>query len=119
MDAHLAPSGTERIAARDRLIARYPNYLPGLLAQADGLSHSGPYYGRDIREARELYQRILDLDPDFLPAYEHFVYVGWATRDAGLIRMAIDSLRARDLEGVDFYGRDRYRESDGTARATP
>lgn len=72
--------------------------------QADRLNHSGPYFGRDIRESRELYQRILDIDPDFLPAYEHFVYVGWMTRDAGLIRMAIDSLRARDLQDVNFYG---------------
>jgi len=104
VDARLAPNGLERYAIAERLISRYPNYVPGLLDQADRLIHNGPYYGRDVRESRELYQRILDIDPDFLPAYEHFAYVGWTTRDAGLIRMAIDSLRARDLEGVDFYG---------------
>ena len=104
VDARLAPVGDERYAIAERLINRYPNYLPGLLDQADRLNHSGPYYGRDVRESRELYQRILDIDPDFLPAYEHFAYVGMATRDAGLIRMAIDSLRARDLQDVNFYG---------------
>ncbi len=104
VDALLAPSPTEAFAIRDRLISRYPSYVPGLLDQADRLNHIGPYYGRDIRESRELYQRILDIDPDFLPAYEHFAYVGWITRDAGLMRMAIDSLRARDLQDVNFYG---------------
>ncbi len=104
VDARLAPAGAERYAIAERLISRYPNYLPGLLDQADRLNHSGPYFGRDVRESRELYQRILDIDPNFLPAYEHFVYVGIATRDAGLIRMAIDSIRVRDLQNVSFYG---------------
>ena len=60
VDARLAPNGPERYAIAERLISSYPNYVPGLLDQADRLNHFGPYYGRENAPRREHFSSIPD-----------------------------------------------------------
>jgi serine/threonine protein kinase len=54
----------QRLDAWKALLARYPDYPPVLMAAADPIVHSGPYYGIPIAEARPTLDRLEELVPE-------------------------------------------------------
>ena len=54
----------ERLARWKALAERYPDYPPVLMAAADPIVHSGPYYGIPISEAKPLLDRLEKLVPE-------------------------------------------------------
>jgi tRNA A-37 threonylcarbamoyl transferase component Bud32/TolB-like protein len=76
---------TEESLKRARAVTeRFPNYWPGWLVYADGLLHMGPLLGHDLRQAREAFQRALQLHPRLLPAIGHLNGIAIVLEDAAL-----------------------------------
>src|SRR2546426_6782465 len=60
---------------------------------ADELYHRGPLVGHPRREAIEAFQRVVHLRPDFMPAWEHLVWVLAADGQEAAAKAAYDSLQ--------------------------
>jgi hypothetical protein len=54
----------ERVARFKALAQRFPDYPPVLMAAADPIVHSGPYYGIPIAEAKPMLDRLEELVPE-------------------------------------------------------
>jgi tRNA A-37 threonylcarbamoyl transferase component Bud32/TolB-like protein len=107
-DAEFNPSGLTLGAAslehwlnRARAVTeRFPDYWPGWLEYADQLYHIGPLVGHDLREARAAFQRVLQLNPRLIPAWDHLNGVALFLQDTVLLKriMArLDSLKPGSL----------------------
>ena len=105
---------------------RFPDYWPGWFALADLLVHGAPYLGVSIAEAGPALERVTELNPAFVPAWEHLMWVGLARRDTALAMRALarlelvglDSIAAREsgLQTLVFY---RYLVQLGRSGGTP
>ena len=61
---------------------RYPEYWPAWLLYADGLVHNGPRLGHDWTEGYAALQRVVALNPDFVPAWEHITQLTYGRDEA-------------------------------------
>jgi len=75
---------------RDRLLAegqsllvtqRYPDYWPGWMALGDARTHQGGWEGHLPAEAINALEQTIVLNPGFLPAWEHLVWVAALAQD--------------------------------------
>jgi len=80
----------QRLAAWRALMARYPDYPPVLMATADPIVHSGPYYGIPIAEARPILDRLEELAPEHADTRFHQAITSLAigTPDSIAVSMA-------------------------------
>ena len=82
---------------------RYPDYWPAWLLYADGLVHGGPRLGRDWTEGYAALQRVVALNPDLVPAWEHITQLTY-NRDKAEDSRANARLKELGWEGA----RDPY-----------
>ena len=75
----------ERLAAWKALLARYPDYPPVLMAAADPIVHSGPYYGIPLTEARPTLDRLEELMPEHADTRFHQALTSLETESADSI----------------------------------
>jgi serine/threonine-protein kinase len=69
----------ERIGRFRAVTRRYPRYWPGWFLYGDLLYHYGPNLGHDWTEPVEAFQRVVELNPRLIPAWEHlYLQVSWA-----------------------------------------
>jgi hypothetical protein len=88
------------------LTLRFPDYWPGWLEYADQLYHVGPLFGHDLRQASQAFQRVLQLNPRLVPAWDHLGLAATVLEDTALLQRAIgrlDSLRPCRGSVCDFW----------------
>jgi len=82
----------ERLETLLSLTHERRDFLPAQFMLADELYHRGPLVGHPRREAIEAFQRVVHLRPDFMPAWEHLVWVLAADGREAAAKAAYDSL---------------------------
>jgi TolB-like protein/tetratricopeptide (TPR) repeat protein len=86
---------------------RYPNSWFGWLIYGDEVLHNGPLLGRSRTEARNSFERALELNPSLIPAWEHLMLVAVGDGDtaaAARALQALDRLGAGPTLTADGYG---------------
>ena len=78
----------ERLARLEDLTQRFPRYEPGWWAYANMLVHSGGHHGRTAAETRAALERVLALNPGFVPAWDHLQWVLVLLRDSAGFALA-------------------------------
>jgi serine/threonine-protein kinase len=73
IDAFLTIDRTPRLRVERHLAVtrRFPHYWPAWFLYADALYHSGPIAGYDWSEGLEAFRRVVALNPNLVPAWEH------------------------------------------------
>jgi hypothetical protein len=103
-----------RLDSLDQLNRRWPKFLFGRFRYADELIHRGPLVGHARREAALYFERTIDLRRDFVPVWEHLLWLWIAEGDARASKVDLDTLLAlaphattpvRDLLGGAFAWR--------------
>ena len=74
------------------LSQRWPKFIFGRYRYADELIHRGPLIGRARREASVYFEQTLDVRRDFVPAWEHLLWLWIAEGDAREAKPDLDSL---------------------------
>jgi len=83
----------ERLNTLISLTRQRRDFLAAEFMLADELYHRGPLVGHPRREAIEAFQRVVHLRPDFMPAWEHLVWVLAADGQEAAAKAAYDSLQ--------------------------
>jgi hypothetical protein len=90
----------EKLLLRARAVTeRFPDYWPGWFEYGDLLFHAGPLLGHDLREAREALQRVVQLNPRLLPAWDHLNVTAMVLEDSTLLARTmarLDTLTPRE-----------------------
>ncbi len=76
--------------ARDA-VERYPDYWAAWMQYGDWLFHAGPVYGHALTEAQAALERVVELNPAFLPGWEHLFQLT-IRYDTVTARRALDAL---------------------------
>jgi len=90
----LADDMSEQLALSRQITRRFPNYWPAWYDYSNYLVHWTPYLGTTLADSRAALERTVELNPRFVPAWEHLFWIATDQHDtAGTAR----ALRA--LEG--------------------
>ncbi len=81
-----------RLDSLDKLNRRWPKFLFGRFRYADELIHRGPLVGHPRREAAVHFEQTIDLRRDFVPGWEHLLWLWIAEGDARASKVALDTL---------------------------
>ncbi len=90
----------------DVLVDRFPEYWPGWMAYGDDLVHWGGYNGHLPAEAIAALERVIELNPTFLPAWEHLHWVAATALDTARVRTTWAALTRLEYSPVLEYGLD-------------
>jgi serine/threonine protein kinase len=97
---------TKEFLKRFRAVTeRFPDYWPGWLAYGDALFHFGPLLGHDLREAREAFERVLQLNPRVQPAWGHLDGVARMSEDTALLTRTTARRNQHDGLSLDLVDR--------------
>jgi tetratricopeptide (TPR) repeat protein len=105
-----ANAGTLR-QAQD-LTDRFPDYWPAWFDYGDQLFHNGPMLGHTLREANHTFQRVLELNPAMVPAWNHLFDAALLIRDTATVARALTQLDR--LEPLDPNAPPRAHRRLGT-----
>jgi len=94
-ESWLTDTITVALARAREATERFPDYWPGWMQYGDWLFHSGPVYGHPEREAQAALERAVALNPGFIPAWEHLLWVALA-RDTTAAARALAALGRLD-----------------------
>ncbi len=86
---------------------RYPDSWFGWLIYADNLSHDGPLLGHPRAEARAGFERVVELNPNLIPGWEHLTLLALLDHDTLLVRRnlgELERLRAGPMLTAGGYG---------------
>ena len=81
-----------RLDSLGQLNERWPRFLSGRFRFADELIHRGPLIGRTRRESATYFERTSDVRRDFVPAWEHLVWLEVAEGNARVAKADFDTL---------------------------
>jgi len=81
-----------RLDSLSQLTKRWPHFLSGRFRYADELIHRGPLIGHPRREAAAYFEQTSDVRRDFVPAWEHLVWLWVAEGNASVAKADFDSL---------------------------
>lgn len=90
----------DAIRAYSALVERYPDDLAGWFQLGEQIAHAGMYSGRTLAEARDAYERAIEIDPGLAPVYYHLAQIGGAQSDTSSLyawAANLDSLPVDDL----------------------
>jgi serine/threonine protein kinase/tetratricopeptide (TPR) repeat protein len=104
LDAWQMGPGLDLLDKDQLLTERYPDYWPGWFNRADHLFHVGGWLGHPINDARQAFQRTLDLNPRLMPAWDHMRDVAGMMRDPDLYDRVLKAVV--DLDGYKYNGTD-------------
>jgi tetratricopeptide (TPR) repeat protein len=80
------------IASHRRVVERFPDFWWGVFSYADQLDHWGPLVGYDVSERKRWLEQTLELNPRFLPGWEHVIWVSAEDGDTVRIARAVAAL---------------------------
>ncbi len=87
IEAEMQDSLTRRIEGYRQVTLRFPDYWPAWMQYGDEILHRGPVVGYDWEEARGAFERVVSLNPKFVPGWEHL----------GMTLLDSDSVRYRQV----------------------
>jgi DNA-binding SARP family transcriptional activator/TolB-like protein len=80
------------LALAQRITERFPDYWFGWMNRADLLVHLGPHLGLTRRDAIDALEQTLALAPDFVPGWEHLVWMYLQEHDSAGTARALNAL---------------------------
>jgi serine/threonine-protein kinase len=86
---------------------RYPDSWFGWLIYGDMLSHNGPLLGHPRAEARAALERVVALNPNLIPGWEHLTLLALLDQDTLQVRRSLgelERLQAGPVLTADGYG---------------
>jgi tRNA A-37 threonylcarbamoyl transferase component Bud32/TolB-like protein/tetratricopeptide (TPR) repeat protein len=92
LESQQATTTSERLSALRNITSRFPTYWPGWYDYANYLVHWTPYIGTQLSDARAALERTVQLDPQFMPAWEHLLWIGTMQRDSVATGRALHQL---------------------------
>ena len=127
MESRLAQGQQAKLTLRREITKRFPTYWPAWFELGDQLTHHGAFLGVSSEEARAVLTRTVELNPRFLPAWEHLFWLAVLARDtaasgralASMTALHIDTLTRHewDLDRLDYYRYlDRLARTNGEPR---
>ena len=94
-----------RLAKRQEITRLFPNYWPAWFELGDQLTHQGPYLGETHVVTRAALERTIELNPAFVPAWEHLFWIenriGDTIATARILRH-LDEVRASPVKQSDW-----------------
>jgi serine/threonine-protein kinase len=109
IESQLADSLSQALAVLREATDRFPTYWPAWYSYADMLVHDGPMLGYTFQDARVALERVLALNPGFVPAWDHLFWYGAFLRDSTLARRAFRALDTLSTGGTFRWTEDRER----------
>ena len=76
----------------EAIVARYPDYWPAWWMLADPLLHTYGHIGATAADTRTALERVVDLNPGMVAAWEHLVWLGSGQRDTAIMARGLDAL---------------------------
>jgi serine/threonine protein kinase len=89
-----------RLDSLSQLTQRWPRFVSGRFRYADELIHRGPLIGHPRREAAAYFERTSDVRRDFVPAWEHLVWLWVAEGNAPVAKADFDTLNVLAPRGT-------------------
>jgi serine/threonine-protein kinase len=107
IDAFLTSGNTPRLKIERHAVAtrRFPGYWPAWFLYADALFHNGPIDGHDWSEGLEAFRRVVTLNPNLVPAWEHIYDLTVGRDQAEAARAYASLMQLGWLEGQPPGGR--------------
>jgi TolB-like protein len=87
LDSRLAPDRRTRQSLLNEVTRDFPHYWPGWFDHANHLIHFGPFDGSSYDQARAALERVVELNPGFIPAWDHLFWIAVIQRDTSLARV--------------------------------
>jgi tetratricopeptide (TPR) repeat protein len=109
IESRLAGSLSGELAILQDATTRFPTYWPAKYALADALVHRAPLLGSTFQEARAALGRVLELNPQFFPAWDHLFWYGAYLKDSALAAHAFAALEELAASGSFRMTQDRVR----------
>jgi TolB-like protein/tetratricopeptide (TPR) repeat protein len=99
VEAAFASSMSRSLEVHRELVRQYPDYWPGWYSYGNLLVHFACYLGTDYRHAREAMERVVELNPRFLPGWEHLAWIVTFQRDSARLGGVVRTLAAVNASG--------------------
>ena len=78
------------------LTERFSDYWPAWFEYADELFHFGPMLGYDLRLASQAFERVLELNPRLIPAWNHLLDAQIVLQDTAIVARCLTQLDSLD-----------------------
>lgn len=105
VEVQVERSAGRRLALLEEGSRRFPTHWPTWFAYANELVHWSPYLGTTYDEARAALERVVALNPQFGPAWEHLHWIAALQRDTAAVAQVLQRLQG-------FSSPDAYRYND-------
>jgi hypothetical protein len=121
VESRLAQGQQAKLTLLREITKRFPTYWPAWFELGDELTHHGAFLGVSSEEARAVLTRTVDLNPRFLPAWEHLFWLAVLAHDTAASGRALASMTALHIDSLtrgewDLDRLDYYRYLDRLAR---
>jgi TolB-like protein/tRNA A-37 threonylcarbamoyl transferase component Bud32 len=91
------------LRAHEAVARAYPTGWFGWASYADHLTHHGPLVGRALEEGRNAWDRVVDLNPDLVFAWDHIGLLAALERDSIRLGNALAALERANPRPMDDY----------------
>ena len=114
IEARMTRDSLSGLISRLRAVTeQYPDYWPAWLQYMDILVHNGALIGFSYDDSRAALERLVLLNPELVPAWQHLMWMAVHQRDSAgtgrvtreLVRLRYDSLTMAEsgLNGLELY----------------
>ncbi|HSJ32388.1 MAG TPA: serine/threonine-protein kinase, partial [Longimicrobiales bacterium] len=122
VEARMANGQRARLERLRVVTERHPSYWPAWFELGDHVTHAGAFLGVPLEEAGTALRRTVELNPRFVPAWEHLLWTSLLQRDTaqtGRVLAELQALRMDTLAPLEWDLRplDYYRYLDHLARS--
>lgn len=101
IEARAAPSD-ERIDMLREATTRFPTYWPAWWDLSEALVHHGGLFGHTLDDSRAALERTLELNPQFITAWNHLFWMATRSRGAPTMRQIIHELASGRFDEVSL-----------------
>ena len=109
IEARLEPTVTARLGALQALVDRYATYWPAAWELANLRFHWAPQIGSTLADSRAALEKVVSLNPRFVPGWHHLFTLAAFQGDARRSRAALDTLeRLVDSKDIRWYATLAY-----------
>jgi hypothetical protein len=128
VESRLGSGQRDRLASLRAITNQFPSYWPAWFELGDLLTHHGAFLGVSSEEAILVLGRTVQLNPHFVPAWEHLFWLALLAHDTSASGRALEQLTALhidtltqgewDLDRLNYYRYlDHLVRSSGEPRA--
>ena len=91
------------LRAHEAVVRAYPTGWFGWASYADQLTHQGPLVGRALEEGRDAWDRVVELNPDLVFAWDHIGLLAALQGDSIRLGTALAALERAEPRPMDDY----------------